>query len=524
MTSGDSSFAKPEDRGRFPTALSSYGIADYGVGEEPRTLLELRLLALEGSIRDKQGWRQKIENEEIVERWHNEAKVDEDVWEYALAECKWAAGAFQEIPSGVEGAFHSDDLDQNLKVSLLDGISLLGRTDYHPGSNDQVIDLIHPSLYAYEHGKTPVSATPSKTPFSGFGPSRVETGKIPWAELASTEGLKWLPCDMKVEGEKCRIESYVNSLHPYKHSKLYRSLGKLFVHCLPLFESVLTNLGTDHRRPRASPLRIPSGKYREYREQGEDEDDYWENPMILIMPKLESKFTPPPLPTESVSLKNVPLQVIVKIGAIELTPDKPTFEGGTWHVEGMLDEHIVSTACVYLENDNVEIPSLEFRTAVREPDYEQGDDEGVSIVFGLENEQPLVQPRGVCSCFENRTLAWSNMLQHRLRPFSLVDKNKPGRRTFVCFFLCDPSLNVRSTATVPPQQFEWIKEYLENYLLPRETPEIVVNHIASYLPGPISYQQACERRIRLMDERKASFGENANYDRFFERYFSLCEH
>ena len=30
------------------------------------------------------------------------------------------------------------------------------------------------------------------------------------------------------------------------------------------------------------------------------------------------------------------LQVIVKLANIHLTPEKPTYEGGTWHVEGQL--------------------------------------------------------------------------------------------------------------------------------------------------------------------------------------------
>ena len=30
------------------------------------------------------------------------------------------------------------------------------------------------------------------------------------------------------------------------------------------------------------------------------------------------------------------LQVVVKLANIELTPEKPTYEGGTWHVEGQM--------------------------------------------------------------------------------------------------------------------------------------------------------------------------------------------
>jgi hypothetical protein len=40
------------------------------------------------------------------------------------------------------------------------------------------------------------------------------------------------------------------------------------------------------------------------------------------------------------------LQVIVKLANIELTPEKPSYEGGTWHVEGQL----------------VRLPSVTFKT------------------------------------------------------------------------------------------------------------------------------------------------------------------
>lgn len=37
------------------------------------------------------------------------------------------------------------------------------------------------------------------------------------------------------------------------------------------------------------------------------------------------------------------LQIIVKLANIELTPEKPEYEGGTWHVEGQLVTSVIST-------------------------------------------------------------------------------------------------------------------------------------------------------------------------------------
>lgn len=70
------------------------------------------------------------------------------------------------------------------------------------------------------------------------------------------------------------------------------------------------------------------------------------------------------------------LQVIIKLSSIELTPEKPQYEGGNWHIEGMLNEHIAATALYYYDVDNVTDSRISFRTAAEldsmEMRYEQG--------------------------------------------------------------------------------------------------------------------------------------------------------
>ncbi len=64
------------------------------------------------------------------------------------------------------------------------------------------------------------------------------------------------------------------------------------------------------------------------------------------------------------------LQVIVKIAQIELTPDKPAFPAGGWHLEGMMNERICATALYYVDSANITPSSLVFRTETdRDPDY-----------------------------------------------------------------------------------------------------------------------------------------------------------
>lgn len=55
------------------------------------------------------------------------------------------------------------------------------------------------------------------------------------------------------------------------------------------------------------------------------------------------------------------LQVIVKLASIELSPDRPSYPGGDWHLERMLNEHIVGTAIFYYDVENCSESRLRFR-------------------------------------------------------------------------------------------------------------------------------------------------------------------
>lgn len=188
----------------------------------------------------------------------------------------------------------------------------------------------------------------------------------------------------------------------------------------------------------------------------------------------------------------------------------------------MRDEAIVASAIYYAACENVSASRLAFREQVEEPNYEQYDNEGVELMFGLSDGGALNQPLGACSTLARRLLAWPNTLQHRVSPFELADPSKPGRRAIVVAFLVDPYVKVLSTAAVPPQQREWLLMELRAmprfFRLPRDCFDCIAQHITSGM----SFADAAERRVRLMGERSQFVqGSNANW---FERSFSLCEH
>lgn len=166
-----------------------------------------------------------------------------------------------------------------------------------------------------------------------------------------------------------RIASYINNLHPRKHGELYAVLEQIISQVIPLWNMTLTPAAYgDFRFKRVTydsveydphPDNLPE---EERLQQGEDEDenDFWEREEEwleeyrknhLVLPEPE-EFEPPeqdmlsnlfPEATEEatgVNLRNQysdkNLQIIVKLANIRLTPEKPYYEGGTWHVEGQL--------------------------------------------------------------------------------------------------------------------------------------------------------------------------------------------
>merc|ERR1711991_1296467 len=118
--------------------------------------------------------------------------------------------------------------------------------------------------------------------------------------------------------------------------------------------------------------------------------------------------------------------------------------GGVWHVEGMKNESICSTAILYLDSDNISESRLNFRMSTCEPDYVQNDNAGVHALYGLDDGDGLVQTLGSISCKPKRAFVWPNVYQHRAAPFKLEDATKSASRKIVVFFLVDPSQKVLS--------------------------------------------------------------------------------
>lgn len=183
------------------------------------------------------------------------------------------------------------------------------------------------------------------------------------------------------------------------------------------------------------------------------------------------------------------LQVIVKIGSIELDEENSNYPGGSWHIEGMPYEHIAATCLHYLETSGITDSYLEFRKPVfineLEIDYPQNDE-----LYTCHHDGQMSLNLGLVKAQEGYSVVFPNFLQHRVKPFQLREGVRKAKRTIIAFFVVDPEERIVSTADNP---------------LTASTLE-----------------EAREARIKLMIQRKY-FVDKLNRV-VYEREYSLCEH
>jgi len=222
------------------------------------------------------------------------------------------------------------------------------------------------------------------------------------------------------------------------------------------------------------------------------------------------------------------LQAIVKLATIHLTPHKPEYAGGGWHIEGLLNEHICATALYYYDSENISESTLAFRTTIDIENwddsysYEQNSDRfedvyGISPLLGSSANRSCLEV-GATTTPENRLIVFPNVYQHRVSSFELADKTKPGHRKILAIFLVDPATPIISTSNVPPQQRSWGSLPGAAGRLPAE----LANIIAEDLDCPYDFETAKKIRIAIMNERKVK-EDNVNKAVTAKR-FSFCEH
>jgi hypothetical protein len=506
----------------------------YGTGCTPKTLVEMKIMELSRAIRSRPKWYEKKNNQEIVSKWRKEAQeqgATTDIINYVIDELNYYAslrdGALE--PTTVDGVWQADGLiDAETKSALSKGVAILENVDdtekdWHPGSNQQVLDLVHPSLFCNVIGVSLVRSEDDKDlrkeqkkPKHGL--EQMGTGEAISVEEQNgyfkSKKYQWIPSEFKVKMDgTVKIQTYINNLHPVIHKELYGTIERIFERFVPLFNNVITELHS----PR--PNRVDCIPAKWYGDAERYVDEEWTIPREPEIP-VAPNFSPPV--RKKIALEGCRLQVIVKLANIVLTPESPEYTGGTWHVEGMLNERIVATGIYYYVSENITESLLQFRDAVCEPAYLQDDHRGVKVVYGLENDCTLNQDRGAVLTREDRCICFPNTMQHRVAPFKLADPNKPGNRKIIVFFLVDPSVRIPSTLHIAPQQKSWYLPIIRQIGLLNKLPDEIFYQIIEFVGFPMSLKRAKEFREDLMKERKYFVSQNSSC--YFERPFALCEH
>lgn len=287
--------------------------------------------------------------------------------------------------------------------------------DWHPGSDEKVLDFVHPSLHPLVYGRTRaiqseiVGIDNAVDLWAGKGDiipkddddrSTIQLeptyGYHTMPRRFWSKNYQWLPANVCFENDSKRVKitSYINNLHPKEHAEIYGTLEHLIGASIPLWDQCLKleknglhgpgRTGSRFTRPKNvhddspncwNPQR-PRSEIEQQLAEFADEEGYIDASDEDCVAGLTWLQTREPVLTEPDTFTNIDyavesslrqrfeetgLQVIVKIASIELKPEKPEFEGGSWHVEGQMNERICATALYYADCENVTSSYLSFR-------------------------------------------------------------------------------------------------------------------------------------------------------------------
>jgi hypothetical protein len=306
--------------------------------------------------------------------------------DWIIEELRCKAKLFKETGSVV--VFEGDVVKSDIAVSSETQASLQAAVhglenvpevykDWHPRSDGKVLDLVHPSLFPLIYGRSrilPAGEVGLDDCIESCGkgvviPSDEERGLDNrlgdnYAPSSYSTNFQWLPSHVSISMDgKASITSYINNLHPQRHKKLYSVIEDVIEAAIPLWNTTLSFGGIwtldggsfqDYKRISYTvvaydldPDCVPEDE-RPQQEDDEDEDSFlerieeWkESIRRLVLPE-PGEFQPRPIlePGNVIDLKKdyaiTGLQIIVKLANIHLTPEKPEYEGGSWHVEGQL--------------------------------------------------------------------------------------------------------------------------------------------------------------------------------------------
>ncbi|SPO01758.1 uncharacterized protein DNG_04431 [Cephalotrichum gorgonifer] len=193
------------------------------------------------------------------------------------------------------------------------------------------------------------------------------------------------------------------------------------------------------------------------------------------------------------------LQIYVKIQSIELTPERPRYEGGDRALDGLLNEHVVTSSIYMFDVENVADGGVSLSFSVQAQlgpvedvcEVSPGSESRKRLISMyamddlVEGKAPHWQVLGSVAASEGRVVSFPSILQYRMGHVELRDLSKPGHVRFIALSLADPNYHVVSTKRVLPQSFDWWEQdvFPWAFLMRKGLPDNVVRMIAKEVRG-----------------------------------------
>lgn len=116
--------------------------------------------------------------------------------------------------------------------------------DWHPRSDNLVLDLVHPSLFCAVYERTRCWNTSDGT--KSLEPFRPTNGELP--EWSYSGKFAWIPTDFQIgdDGAQAQALGYINNIHPERHASLVPVIEALVGRFSLLWDRVLTDIHPDN--------------------------------------------------------------------------------------------------------------------------------------------------------------------------------------------------------------------------------------------------------------------------------------
>ncbi|OAJ43388.1 hypothetical protein BDEG_26753 [Batrachochytrium dendrobatidis JEL423] len=466
------------------------GMAGYKHGKA-RTLVEMQYIQYLQCILCKPMWWIDITNQHIVEQWRADSlgqNISPSTFNLALEQlgvfvkqlvCSGSDGFGTIVPGPVELTYILDNgIPDNVYTRLMTNVSDIEHGSNH-NTGQMVHNLIDASMYSVVYGQTMIAPLSIRLKYTTMVPCDIllstrlvsDTPIIGSSSGFISRKFQCLPSEFRVEQDgSVTINSYINNLNSIWHRDMYKCIAKIFKCFVPIFESLFRTMD-----PMFKYIDIRNGTKGYEPSSQSDHDDMEPDTQVIrpvYVPILPEHFEPKYESAKPVSLRGRNLQVIVKLTNIQLTPSKPKYDEGNWHIEGPINESIVATGLYYYDVQNITTPKLDYREPV------DRFDQGASDMYW----------KDVLSPIDTNTKSNHLNLQIQLNP---------GHCKILTFFVVNPVCRIVSTAHVAPQQPQWYNSSLDKTPI---LPELW-NDATQYIQGVQSPAEAKHYRDELTSDR-----------------------